>query len=194
MMKPAIILALSLFACQLFSQELPPKVRAVATWQMSANAGLAMALFDTGGAEDVIRPVADKAFKAAKALNVILPDPPERSGKRAEDSAAIMKFLLQDCAKAIGEKVTKGAEAALAEIGLKSGVLLMVYGPGDEAGKALAKAISERAKVADLPEALTAALLKKIGDGAPFAEVRECILDMQEKVGEHLIGIAKASR
>ena len=190
----AALAALTLVASPLHSEDLPPKVRAVATWQLSANVGLAMALFETGGTDEVIRPIADKAFKAAQALDVKLPAPPEKSGKRAEDGAAIMKFLLQDCAKAIGEKVTKGAEASLAEIGLKSGVLLIVYGPGDEAGKTIAKAIVERAKTAGLPETLTADLVKKIGDGAEFKDIRDSVLDLHEKINDHLVGIAKADR
>ena len=175
-------------------EDLPPKVRAVAAWQMSANVGLAMALFESNGTEDIIRPIADKAFKAARALDIQLPAPPEKSGKRAEDGAAIMKFLLKDCGKAMSEKLAKGPEAAIAEIGLKSGVLLIIYGPGDESGKTIAKVIEERGKTAELPEALTATLVKKIRDGAPNNEVKDAVLDLHEKVNEHLVGIAKAAQ
>lgn len=161
-------------------------MRAAAAWQMAANVGLSMALYDTGGADKFATQAASFASDAARALDVQLPKPPQKTGKRAEDSAAVMKFLLVDCAKAMGSKVSKGGEASLVEIGLKTGVLLIIYGAGDDSGKKLATAIEARAREAGLPDEMVSGLIKGIHNDAPYADVRAGVLELHKNVAGYL--------
>lgn len=167
------------------SAKMPPS-KAIA-WELGNKLSLAAVLYDLKGTE-----TSDSLSKAKVLANEVgaeVPSFPAKTGDKIKDSAAIIAYLLNDTSKNIGAKINSkygSAEAALFEMSLKSNTLLLIYGPGDSTGTAVAKMIRTNAKTADLPENLWLPLVSKIESKGSFDDVKDAVLEMQSNVGQYL--------
>ena len=123
-----------------------------------------------------------KAATAASLLGIKLPPLPEKTGKKVDDSAAVLHYLLNSTGNPIGQILRDdlGPDAATFEIALKSNILLMLYGPGESQANTIAGVIRNRRAAAGLPDALTEPLLKLIDEEASFEQVKKELLDLHQ--------------
>ena len=114
---------------------------------------------------------------------------PPKTGNKAEDGAAIVSYLLNEAGKPIIQKIKEkhGSEhGQLFEMSLKSNLLLMLYGPGEEEAKAIGRVIKRNGARLNLPQNLWQPVVDKVEAGAPFAEVKDAVFKMQRDVGQYV--------
>ena len=165
---------------------LPADGKAIA-WELGNKLSLAALLYDMNGTAN-----SDSFIKAktlATEMDAQVPPFPAKSGNKARDSAAIASYLLNEAGKPIIQKIKEkhGSEhTQLFEMALKSNLLLMLYGPGDEEGKAISNVIKRNGTRLNLPENLWQPVVDKVEAGAPFAEVKDAVFKMQQDVSQYL--------
>ena len=161
-------------------------------WTLGSRLSLAAVLHDAGAPAEQV----NKRFAAAsvigRALGVEVPPLPSRTGTKAEDSAAILAYLL----RGIGEPTIKllgdkhdAAHSRLFELAVKSNLLLMLYAPGDSLGVTIAKVIERNGPIGRLPEALWKPVVDLVRGGGPFDEVRTAVIKMHTDIAAHLATI-----
>src|SRR5262245_17343480 len=133
-----------------------PSTRQVA-WAVGDRLTLAAVLYDSGAAADQVAARLADARTIALSFGVDVPPLPAKTGEKSEDSASILLFVLRTAGppiqKALEEKY--GApHARLFELATRSGLLLMLYVPGDSTGATIADVIDRDGPLAHLPEPL----------------------------------------
>jgi tetratricopeptide (TPR) repeat protein len=152
-------------------------------WELGSYLSMAALLHAESDDAALVNRQFAKAATAASALGIKLPSLPEKTGKKVDDSAAVLHYLLNSTGNPIGQILRDelGPEcAATFEIALKSNILLMLYGPGESQANTIAGVIRNRRAAAGLPDTLTEPLLKLIEDEASFEQVKKELLDLHE--------------
>ena len=165
---------------------LPANAKAVA-WELGNKLSLAALLYDMNGTEN------SDSFKKAKTLaasvDAQVPPLPPKTGNKAKDGAAIVSYLLNEAGKPIIKKIKEkhgNEHGQLFEMSLKSNLLLMLYGPGEDEAIAISGVIKRNGTRLNLPENLWQPVVDKVEAGAPYAEVKDAVFEMQKDVGQYL--------
>jgi len=168
------------------SAGLPANGKAVA-WELGNKLSVAALLYDMNGTEnsDSLK----KAKTLAASVDAQVPPLPPKTGNKAKDGAAIVSYLLNEAGKPIIKKIKEkhgNEHGQLFETSLKSNLLLMLYGPGEEEALAISGVIKRNGTRLNLPENLWQPVVNKVEAGAPYAEVKDAVFKMQKDVGQYL--------
>jgi hypothetical protein len=182
------IAALAALPAPAAPQAAEPSTRA-RVWELGGKLSLAA----VAAANAMPKPTVDKVFESARelgaSLGVDVPPLPERKLDRAEAQADALGYLLRDAGSPIAGRLgsTYGADhAALFEIAVKTNLLLMFYGPGENESKTIADLVRKRAVDARLPEALWRDLPAKIDARASYDVVKAAVQKLHGDVRRHL--------
>ena len=167
----------------------PPVSQKRLAWELGSSISLAGVVFAQSPDKALIARQFDQASSAAKGFEIDLPRLPAKTGKRVEDSAAALHYLLVVTGKPIGKRLQDlyGPEhAAIFEIALKSNLLLMLYGPGEKEVNTIAEVIKDRQVKANLPPALTENLMDLIAQKATYEDVKKEIFELHKYAPEFI--------
>lgn len=150
-------------------------------WQMASRWSMAAALQakDSGYGARL-----ELAAQGARELGVVLPELPifEEGAKRLPVS---LSFLLEEAGPLLVEKLQEkqGTEqAALAELAMKSNVLLLVYTPKSTRVQPLITAIRMAAETSGLPEPVWRELIDLLEARAEFNQVKAAVYQLHQQV------------
>jgi hypothetical protein len=163
--------------------------RQLAVWRMGWELGLA-ALGQTQGADPaLIERMFNGCSAYADALRVSLPMLPE-AAEGAEDTARVLHYLLNEAGERVAGELGNlyGPRAtALWELATKSTIALILYGPDDEMGLALADAMERAALKAELPRSTYASAIDKMRTRQPYPDVKAELRAMSDRIGAHFM-------
>lgn len=153
------------------------------SWELGSTLSLAGAMH----AQNIDKSLVERRFAlaaaAASKAGIRLPALPARTGRKVDDSATVLNYLLNVTGSPIGNILAKnnGAEnAAIFEIALKSNILLMLYSPGDSTSNAIAGVIRKRRSAAGLPSGMTDPLLQLLDTQAGYEQVKAELFRLHE--------------
>jgi hypothetical protein len=155
-------------------------------WFLGYNVGYAAAVHSRGAEQAMVDDFFGKAETLATALGTGLPPLPVRSGDQAKDSAACLRYLLDQPGEQLVEHLQSEYDvrhAALFLMAVRSNALIMLYGPGggDIAMSAMEGIESARTQ-AGIGAEVTAGLREQVAAGAPFEDVFVALRAMQADV------------
>jgi len=145
-------------------------------WELGSKLSLASVLHSESDDKALVERQFALATRAASELGIELPELPVKTGKKVEDSATVLRYLLASTGNPIGRILVEkfGPEhAAIFEIALKSNILLMLYGPGEKETAAIARVIRDRSDKAKLPPVVLSKLLQLIDQQASYDDVKK---------------------
>jgi hypothetical protein len=177
------------------SEEVPPDQSPnsrLAAWTLGSRLSLAALANDRGVAAKSIPKWLEASRAAAEALGTSVTDLPERPA--ATDSGPASKQVLNylfDEGQRIGRELqtAHGADhAALVEVAVKSGLLLLLYEPGSTTVDSIVEALEQAAPRAGLPPELLQPLVKLIEQKSTPEDVRAGVRRMHAEVDRFLAG------
>jgi hypothetical protein len=139
------------------------------------------------------QPILDEAVAAANKLEVELPPLPtsEQSGAL---EATVIEGLRGESAVALTSAMANrfgSAEAALADLAVRSHLLLLTYSPRSGDATLQAEALRRAAEGSGLPAQVWEPLVKLLEERAPFDAVKRAALELDGRVANHLRTDAK---
>ena len=187
----SVFVACVSFTC--FGQPPPAKmtkqVSRQVVWELADTLSLA-AIANAGG---VAKPTVDnmftKATAAGKRFGVVVPALPVAKGNSVSDNADALAYLLRTVGAPMGGILNRDYDeehALLFELGLKSNILLVMYGPGEDTTNSIVGVIKNRSERLGLPPRLTADLLNLIAAKANFEKVKPAVFQMHRDVAAYL--------
>jgi hypothetical protein len=132
-------------------------------------------------------PLLAEASAAAAALDIRLPSLPAPPNDRDRQAAVIeaLRGTATDYAARFAERFTP-ADAALAELAIRSHLLLLVYLPRGDIAAAQAAAVRAAAEKSGLPASLWQPLVTLLEDRASFVAVRPAVFQLHRQVANYL--------
>jgi hypothetical protein len=171
----------------------PAQARPISKEQMAYALGKNLGLAAVGHDRDAPRGAVTRLFRKAdilaRALGVSLPPLPARTGVKARDSAALLRYLLRDAGRPLQAtlEVRHGRRpAALFELATKACILAMIYLPGDSLSRSAAVGIERAALRAGVPAAIWSPLVGRVRARAPYAQVKEAVFELHRNMDGHL--------
>jgi hypothetical protein len=158
-------------------------------WGLAWNVSLGVVGQARGGAPETVKDLRKGAELLADKLSVPLPAFPPPGHDQTKDLASAVDYILKTAGKPMAEAVGRRfgkQHVALLETGLKLPLLVLLYVPGDEAGRSLRQGIARAATEAGLPPALFKPLFDKVDAAAPWKQVMPEIVDLRDSVLKHL--------
>ena len=161
------------------------------SFQLGSSLGLSMALHNANPTAGATQKTVDKTRLLAREFGKNLPKYPELSSNRAQNQSVLLKFAVKTVgspfAKAVRDQYGN-SEMQLFEMGLKSNLLLLIYQPGQDTAKSIAKSITTTAEANDVPRNVWKQLVEAIEDGASFGEIKGHVMAMNRDMTRHLAG------
>lgn len=157
-------------------------------WQMGWNLGLATLGKTKGVGADIVEGMFEKSRAFADVLGVRLPTLPEASTDSAHDTAQALHYLLRQAGDFVNPQLESryGPQAsALFELSIKSLLATLLYGPDDEMGQTMRTVIDRSGREAGLPLNLYETLVSKMLARAPYEEVKQEIIALNDKIVTH---------
>ncbi len=168
----------------------PPTRTAVAAWRMSSKWSLAVAYFAKGLDADRYRESLDQATYAAQLLDLDLPALPEQS-EGVERQQMVIRYLLEESGPQLLEQLAErfpANHAALAELALKTHLLLLVYTPSSQKIDPLIASIRQAAANSGLPESVWQETVVLLEQRAEFARVKQAVFQLHRQAANFLSG------
>ena len=167
-----------------------PSRTAPATWQMSSQWSMAVALQAKGRDEESFAERIKQAETGAQLLEVSLPVLTTH-GEGADRLSANLVFLLEDAGPRLVGELNQSYDAnhaALAELAIKTHVLLLNYTPASPRLAPVIAAIRQAAESSGLPESVWLELVELLEGRAEFPDVKAAIFQLHQRATEHLGG------
>ncbi len=168
---------------------LRPSREALAAWKMSSRWSYAAAIYAKGLGEDFYGDSLQQATYAAELLDLELPEFPTIEKEDLE--AAMIDYLIHTGRTQLADQLAVGYSpeyGALAELAIKSNVLLLVYTPKSQHLGPIVNSIRRAAENSTLPPSLWDELVELLERRSPFSEVKASILRLHQQVGVYLGG------
>lgn len=165
---------------------LQPSRTALATWRMCSRWSYAAALRAKHVDERAVNAVLEQAKYAAELLSIELPPLPEGG---EDSSTTIINYLVETGRNQIADQLAAGYSpqyAAIAELAVKTHVLLLVYTPKSRHLDPIVAAIRQAAEDSGLPTDLWAELVQELEDRDSFEQVKQTVLRLHEDVSAYL--------
>lgn len=174
-------------------QREPSNTTRFLAWELGSRLSLAAIGYNEGASLETVKSMIKDVRPVAKFFGAEIPSLPTKTGQFSKDSAEILNYILNTVGDNIGSKIASlypNDHLCLFEVALKSNILLLIYGPGDDISKAIANVIRERAPSAKIPLHIWRSVVNKIESQASYEEVKEAVVRMHEEVG-HLFASKK---
>jgi len=158
-------------------------------WTLGSRISLAALGYAEGASQDVVNNMIDSVRPAAQIFGSDIPPLPTKTGRWAEDSAAVLHYLLDTVGETFGSRIKAqypGKPVLLFEIAIKSNILLLMYGPGDSTSTAIVDVIRDRAPGAGVPQELWWPVVSRVEEGASYEQVKEAVVQMHRGISRHL--------
>jgi len=156
-------------------------------WQAASKWSLATAVYAKGFDAARYESMLDEAKAAATEIGVELPPlPAPIEGITLE--AAVVEALGGEHAATLVERLGSRftpAEAALAELAIRSRLLLLTYSPRNTAAAAQAAALRQSAEASGLPAEVWEPLANLLDQRAAFVDVRGAVLKLDDRIAKH---------
>ncbi|WP_148076188.1 hypothetical protein [Bythopirellula goksoeyrii] len=172
-----------------WTEVLRPSRTALSVWKMSSRWSYAAAIYAKGLEEEYYGDSLEQANYAAELLDIELPEFPTPEDEELQ--AAVIDYLIQAGRSQLAETLAEGYSpeyAALAELAIKSHVLLLVYTPKSQHLDPIVAAIRRAAENSTLPPSLWEELVNLLEQRAPYSEVKAAVLKLHQQVGDYLGG------
>ena len=165
-------------------------------WEAASKWSLAAAILAKGLDASRYQPILDEAIAAAEKLDIGLPPAPttERSG---DLEATVIEGLRGESAVALASAVANRfgpSEAAMADLAVRSHLLLLTYSPRTGDAALQAEALRRAAEGSGLPAEVWEPLVKLLEERAPFDAVKRAALELDNRVAVHLTAAADPSK
>jgi hypothetical protein len=157
-------------------------------WQAASKWSLAAAIYAKGRAQWPHGPVLDEASRAARVLEIELPPLPA-PGPPKEVEADVIEGLHGELAVALTNALASRfgeAEAAMADLAIRSHLLLLTYLPEGPDASLQAEALRRAGEASGLPQEIWTPLVSLVEQRAPFLEVRQAVFDLHRGADAHL--------
>lgn len=158
------------------------RVRVLAAWTAAAHAGKATAMYVHGSSSRAITESVEASHQAAEVLGIELPTPPKKREDKSKNREEAVAYLRDDLAKVFEKNLTQAVEHRIAEIGLRTAVLMISYEPGGESSTKLVEALAEKAETYGLPKELLKEVLEHQAKKAPLLDMVVALEKMQDEV------------
>jgi hypothetical protein len=156
-------------------------------WEAASKWSLAAAYHAKG--RDALRETnLDGANASAAKLGIELP--PLRTTAQADNlQMAVIEGLRGESAVALTNAFAKrfgAAEAAAADLAIRSHLLLLTYSPRSGDAALQAEALRRAAEASGLPAETWTPLVKLLDERAPFVAVRQAVFEQDKRIEKHL--------
>jgi tetratricopeptide (TPR) repeat protein len=171
------------------SAQASPDARMTQAWLLGSKLSLAATLHAHGAEAGLTGRQFASAVAAANSFGIKLPPLPTRTGKKVEDTASVLNYLLNQTGNPIGGMLVRsdGQEtAAVFEVALKSNILLIMYGPGDSTTNTISGVIKARSANAKFLGGMTSRLLELIQSGASYDSVKAELFNIHDLAPKYL--------
>jgi hypothetical protein len=156
-------------------------------WEAASKWSLAAAYHAKG--RDAMRQTnLDAATAAAAALHIELPPLPT-TATEGKLQAAVIEGLRGESAVAMTNSLAKrfgATEAAIADLAIRSHLLLLTYSPRGGDALLQAEAVRRAAEASGLPAETWTPLVTLLDERAPFVAVRQAVFEQDKRVAEQL--------
>jgi len=157
-------------------------------WQAASQWSLAAAIYAKGLDAQRYGPILDQANAAAQQLGIELPPLPT-AGTDSQREASVIDSLRGEPAatlvQSIADRFTP-AEAAAADLAIRTRLLLLTYTPRSAAAGEQAAAVRQSAEASGLPADVWQPLVELLDERAPFAAVRpELLFELDRRASKH---------
>jgi hypothetical protein len=145
-------------------------------WSLGWNISLAVVGQAQGSPPETTKALRETAERIAREWAIPLPPFPIPAEDRTKKNVDAVSYILRSARKPIGTAVHDRFDkrhAALFDVGIKLPLLVFLYAPGDEVGRATRQGVADAASLAKLPPALFAGLFEKVDGAAPWTEIRD---------------------
>lgn len=126
----------------------------------------------------------------AKVFGVEIKPFPAKSANSAEASSDIVHYLIQGDGALIGATLAQKYDdehRILFDVSVKSNLLFLLYGPGDDIGKSIADFIKSKLSEIKLPEKLWINVVTSVENGSPVDAVKDAVFKMHKDVANFFI-------
>lgn len=158
------------------------RARVLAAWTAAAHSGKATAMYVHGSSNRAINQSVEASLRAAASLGIELPTPPKKREDKNKNREEAVAYLRDELAKVFEKGLTQAAEHRIAEIGLRTAVLMVSYEPGGESSTKLVEALSEKVGKFGLPKELLKDVLEHNAKKAPLFDMVLALERMQDEV------------
>lgn len=161
-----------------------------AAWLLGDDLSLAALLYNQGAPTDAVDHFLSKAQMLAKVFGVEIKPFPAKSANSAEASSDIVHYLIQGDGALIGATLAQKYDdehRILFDVSVKSNLLFLLYGPGDDIGKSIADFIKSKLSEIKLPEKLWINVVTSVENGSPVDAVKDAVFKMHKDVANFFI-------
>jgi hypothetical protein len=153
-------------------------------WEAASKWSLAAAISAKGMNADRYQSILDEAVVAAAKVDVALPPLPSTTDA-GELEATVIEGLRGESAVALTNAIANrfGAdEAAVADLAIRSHLLLLTYSPRSGDALLQAEALRRAAEASGLPAETWTPLVKLLDERAPFVDVRQAVFAQDKRI------------
>ncbi len=159
-------------------------------WLLGDNLSLAALLYNQGASDEMVNRFLSKAKKIADIFGVAIKPFPAKAGSSAAAGADIIHYLIEGDGAQVGVAVAQKYDqehGILFEVAVKSNLLILLYGPGDDLGRSIAKVIKSRLESIHLPEGLWVEVVTLVNNKASPKDVKQAVFKMHKDVADFYI-------
>lgn len=164
-------------------------MKAVA-WLLGTNLALAGLLYNQNVSGALLDDTLGKARKMAEIAGVTVPPFPRKQSTSAASSADLVHYLIAGDGAKLGSALAGkyGEEhSILFEVGVKSTLLILLYGPGDKNGMAIAEVVTNRLDKIKLPRHLWTGLVTLVKNRRSQDEVKSAVFKLHKDVANYFV-------
>jgi hypothetical protein len=161
-----------------------------AAWVIGSNLAFAAMLYAQGADAATVDSFLAKAKGIAESdeIGIQIQPFPDKGASMPETMAVVIHYLIKGDGWNVGQSLSDKFDAyhgTLFEVAVKSGLLLVLYQPGDDSG--IGDIIKDRCQSLDLPPELWTPVTDAIAAQKDSDTVRDAVLKMHDDVSSYLL-------
>ena len=161
-----------------------------AAWLLGDNLSLAALLYNQGASGEMVDRFLSKAKKIADIIGLEIKPFPAKAASSSEATADIIHYLIKGDGAQIGASLADKLDdehGILFEVAVKSNLLILLYGPGDDLGRSIGEVIKSRLESIHLPERLWSGVVTLINKSASAEDVKQAVFKMHKDIADFYI-------
>lgn len=158
-------------------------------WGLGDDLSLAGLFYAQGNQPALFEELMSKSMHIASAMGVTIKPFPPKADNQGTTMAYIMGYFVHDDESGMIHQLSQKCGkvcVALFEVSAKSNLLLKLYGPDEDLGKAIGTVIKTRFEEIGIPRELWGGLVDAIAARKTDAEVRKLVFQMHAAVKDYL--------